>query len=106
MALFPDKSHAMKAWQATGESLNLAKEVTLKDNEISVFFKHLLMQGLQECETKLDRKANVRVWRDHLEFRLNALQLALRLDSGFIDGLGLDSQQTWHSINSSKRYRR
>ena len=104
MTPFPNRTQAMCAWQTTQEALNLAQDKVLSGHQISVFFKHLLLQGLANDNTVFSGKSALTSLRDQLQFRLAALHFALRLKNDFIENLGLDSQQAWQAIDSSKVY--
>ena len=101
---FPNRTQAMCAWQTTRDALNLAQDTVLGGHQISVFFKHLLLQGMGNDDTVFSGKSTLTSLRDQLQFRLTALHFALRLKNDFIENLGLDSQQAWQAIHSSKVY--
>jgi len=105
MTVFPDQEHSNQAWKATRQALGLTQDATLRDGEISVFLKHLLIQGLKGRETGEGGKASPKALRDCLESRLGALQLALRMDCDFVRDVCFDRVQARRSLNFSRFYR-
>ncbi len=104
MTPFPNQAQAVRAWHATQDALNLAQDAPASDYQISVFLKHLLLQGLKNDDTLFGSKQTLSQLRDQLQFRLAALRFALRLENDFIGNLGVDTQQAWQAIHSSKVY--
>lgn len=104
MTPFPNQAQAIRAWHATQDALNLAQDAPASGYTISVFLKHMLLQGLKNDDTVLGSKPTLTSMRGQLQFRLVALHFALRLENDFIGTLGVDSQQAWQAIHSSRVY--
>ncbi len=104
MSPFPNQAQAIRAWHATQDALNLAQDAPASGYTISIFFKNLLLQGLKIDDIVLDSKPTLTSLRDQLQFRLAALRFALRLENDFIGNLGVDTQQVWQAMHSSKVY--
>ena len=101
MTRFPDQEQAIQAWRASVDALQLARDASLKGSEISVFGKFLLVQGLQAYAARPRGEASRNSLRSHLESRLGALRLALRLDGDFVRDFCQDSLQARQFLHSS-----
>ncbi len=101
---FPNQAQTTRAWQATRLALGLAQDASLTDGELSVFFKHLLVHGLQSHASGWE--SNLPALRSHLESRLGALRVALRLDYDAVKDSRFDRVQARSTLHSSSFYPR
>lgn len=104
MTIFPSHEQVNQAWQAALEALNLSQDASLQPCEMSVFFKYLLVEGLTDRTMKFGRQESLNQVREHLESRLGAVQLALRLDGDFGGRLRFDRLAARRSLHSSPRH--